>query len=203
MTAIDSDAPKYSGFPHCSVTVMRVTRRFIFPIAHHALLFVNSIAHAHIAAVLTDSHPVEWKQMYATQHSRKFDIGFRFVDHVILIVLTNEVHWYWHTSSNSLQESVSEQTKACYHQLSQQVAMAIKHEESRCCHFCKQRKIMDRIIEERAVMLHDSGNIPSLNIDGMLAVFCIIGVTCVFNYWIIKWCLYRLWWQVLLSIWPS
>lgn len=77
---------------------------------------------------------------------------------------------------------MSEQTKACYHQLSQQVAMAIKHEESRCCYFCKQRKIMDRIIEERAVMLHDSGNIPSLNIDGMLAVFCIIGVTCIFNY---------------------
>lgn len=62
---------------------------------------------------------------------------------------------------------MSEETKACYHQLSQQVAMAIKHEESRCCYFCKQRKIMERIIEERALLLHDSDSLSSHNINGL------------------------------------
>ncbi|KAF6030907.1 NPRL3 [Bugula neritina] len=48
----------------------------------------------------------------------------------------------------ALPESVTEATKACYHQLSQQVAMAIKHEESRCCYFCTQKKLMEPILED-------------------------------------------------------
>ena len=50
---------------------------------------------------------------------------------------------------------MSESSKACYHQLSQQVAMAIKHEESRCCYFCTQRKLMERVIEDCAPPVSD------------------------------------------------
>ncbi|XP_067945111.1 GATOR1 complex protein NPRL3-like isoform X2 [Watersipora subatra] len=55
----------------------------------------------------------------------------------------------------ALPESVSESTKSCYHQLSQQVAMAIKHEEGRCCYFCSERKLMERVIEEYAPPEHN------------------------------------------------